>query len=431
MEGYLLMSQKELCRKSILELVASGRMTLVKASSRLCLSYRQTLRVYQRFLSEGDCGLIHRRRGVTSNRSYSASFREQVLDRYRTRYKPHDLGPTLAAEKLREDGLCVDHETLRRWLLASGDWKKRRKRRIHRSWRERRFHFGELVQMDGSHHNWFGREHDKSCLMNMVDDATGTTMGLLDRQETTEAAMNLLQQWIMRYGIPQALYTDRKNVYITERDPTIEEQLAGEKPMTAFGKACNKLGIEIITAHSPQAKGRVERSNGTYQDRFVKELALRGITTLNLANDVLSNGFTDGLNMRFSIAPAQDEDYHRLLPKGLDMTRIFCHETYRTLGNDWTIRHNNCFYQILKGNTPLPNPKTRILVRSHFDGRVQLIYRDKILTCTLISAEQVQAQKKIRKKAPSRKNMSTKTSKKTQKKWRRNCDQREMDKGNL
>ncbi|MCK5915960.1 MAG: hypothetical protein KAG92_07455 [Deltaproteobacteria bacterium] len=102
----------------------------------------------------------------------------------------------------------MDHETLRRWLLASGDWKKRRKRRIHRSWRERRFHFGELVQMDGSHHNWFGREHDKSCLMNMVDDATGTTMGLLDRQETTEAAMNLLQQWIMRYGIPQALYTD-------------------------------------------------------------------------------------------------------------------------------------------------------------------------------------------------------------------------------
>lgn len=431
MEGYLLMSRKELLRKSILELVESRRLTLVEASTRLCLSYRQTLRVYQRFLSEGDCGLIHRRRGTTSNRSYSASFREQVLRRYRTRYKPHDLGPTLAAEKLTEDGLCVDHETLRRWLLTSGDWKKRRKRRIHRSWRERRLHFGELVQMDGSHHDWFGRKHGKHCLMNMVDDATGTTMGLLDHQETTEAAMNLLQQWIMRYGVPQALYTDRKNVYITEREPTLEEQLAGEKAMTAFGKACNKLGIEIITAHSPQAKGRVERSNGTYQDRFVKELALCGITTLDLANDVLSNGFTDGLNARFSIAPAHDEDYHRVLPKGLDMASIFCHETYRTVGNDWTLRHNNRFYQILKGNTPLPKPKDRILVRTHFDGRIQLIYRDKIMKFIFILPEQLHTQKKTQKMTPAIGNMPTKASKKPQKKWRPNCERLAMDKGNL
>jgi hypothetical protein len=215
MEGHLLMSREELYRKTTLELVQSKRLTLVEASVRLCLSYRQTLRVYGRFLSEGDSGLIHRRRGVVSNRSYSGVFREQVLRAYRKRFKPHDLGPTLAAEKLAEAGLCVDHETLRRWLLSAGDWKRRRKRRSHRSRRERRFHFGELVQMDGSHHNWFGDEHDKYCLMNMVDDATGRTMGLLDHEETTEAAMNLLRQWIVRYGIPQALYTDRKNVYVT------------------------------------------------------------------------------------------------------------------------------------------------------------------------------------------------------------------------
>lgn len=423
MEGHLLMSRKELTRKTILELVSSNRITLQEASSRLCLSYRQTLRVYRRFRSEGDAGLVHRRRGVVSNRSYSASFREQVLCAYRQRFKAHDLGPTLAAEKLAELGLFVDHETLRRWLLLSGDWKKRRKRRSHRSRRERRFHFGELVQMDGSHHDWFGAAHGKCCLMNMVDDATGRTMGLLDHQETTEAAMNLLRQWIERYGIPHALYTDRKNVYITDREPTLEEQLAGEEPLTAFGKACNKLGIEIITAHSPQAKGRVERSNGTYQDRFVKELALRGVTTLALANEVLSNGFTDGLNARFAIEPAQAEDYHRPLPGGLDMDSIFCHETHRTLSNDWTLRHNNLFYQILNCNKPLPKPKDRVLVRTHLDGRIQLIFHDKILAFTFISPEQAHSQKETHKMMPVGGDISKKAqSKKPKKKWRPNCD---------
>lgn len=421
MKGHLLMSRKELFRKTVLELVRCRRITLVEASARLCLSYRQTLRVYGRFLSEGDRGLVHRRRGAVSNRSYSRSFREAVLQFYCIHYKAHDLGPTLASEKLAEAGLFVDHETLRRWLLSSGDWKRRRKRRTHRCRRDRRLHFGELVQMDGSHHDWFGAGHGKHCLMNMVDDATGTTMGLLDHQETTEAAMNLLRQWIMRYGVPQALYTDRKNVYITEREPTIEEQLAGEEPMTAFGKSCHKLGIEIITAHSPQAKGRVERSNGTYQDRFVKELALCNVTTLALANEMLSNGFTDGLNARFAIAPIQQEDYHRPVPRGLDMESVFCHETHRTLGNDWTVRHNNRFYQILKGNMPLPKPKDRILVRTHFDGRIQLIYRDKIVAFTLISPEQLHEQKKAQKVMPFHGDAPKKAkSKKPSKKWRPN-----------
>lgn len=431
MEGHLLMSRKKLYRKTVLELVKSKRITLVEASARLCLGYRQTLRVYGRFVTEGDSGLIHRRRGVISNRSYSASFRERVLQRYRKYYKPHDLGPTLAAEKLAEEGLLVDHETLRRWLLSAGDWKRRRKRRTHRSRRERRLHFGELVQMDGSHHDWFGSEHGKYCLMNMVDDATGKTMGLLDHQQTTEAAMNLLRRWIMRYGVPHALYTDRKNVYITDREATIEEQLAGEEPMTSFGKSCYKLGIEIITAHSPQAKGRVERSNGTYQDRFVKELALRGVTTLTLANEMLANGFTDDLNARFAVAPVQEEDYHRPLSRGLDMDSIFCHETYRTLGNDWTLRHDNSFYQILKGNKPLPKPKDRILVRIHFDGRIQLVYRDKIMAFTVISPEQLHDQKKAQKITPYRGNMSkTVKRKKPQKKWRPNCNRLPMCKRN-
>lgn len=401
MERHLLMSCKELARKSILELVLAGQITLVEASRRMGLSYRQALRVKERFERDGDSGLVHRGRGQPSNRGYPVSFRAKVLQRYRQRYKDHDIGPTLAAEKLAQDGLQVDHETLRRWLLEQGDWKKHRKRREHRAYRERKGHFGELVQMDGSHHHWFTREHDRACLMNMVDDATGTTAGLMAPQETTEAAMRLLWRWIQRYGIPMALYTDRKNVYITEREPTLEEQLADEHPMTAFGKACHKLGIDIITAHSPQAKGRVERSNGTYQDRFVKELALRRITTIASADALLENGFVEGLNAKFAKPPLEQQDYHRVIAKGLDLNEVFCFETHRVVQNDWTIRHENRYYQIVKENKPLPKPKDKVLVRTHLDGQVQLLYRQTPLAFQPISPKQLHGQRQQQAKAPA------------------------------
>ena len=422
MEGCLLMSRKELHRKSVLELVMAKRLSLVEASKRMNLSYRQTLRVYKRFRQQGDAGLVHRRRGQSSNRAYAAAFRNRVLQRYRKRYKPHDLGPTLAAEKLAEEGLAVDHETLRRWLLEEGDWKKRRKRRSHRTRRERRAHFGELVQMDGSHHNWFGREKEKSCLMNMVDDATGKTLGLMDHQETTEAAMRLLWRWIERYGVPMALYTDKKNVYISEREPTLEEQLAGEEAKTAFGKACDKLGIKIIAAHSPQAKGRVERSNSTYQDRLVKELALRRITTCATADKLLNNGFTDGLNAKFAIEPLEIEDYHCSLSKGLKLDDVFCFESHRVLQNDWTIRYENRYYQILKENKPLPKPKDKILVRTHLDGRVQLLYREKALAFSPSTPKQLYEQRSQQTQASqsSVKPKAAQTPRTPRKRWRPN-----------
>ena len=418
MKGHLLMSHKERQRKSALELVKSGGITLMEASRRMCLSYRQTLRVYKRFLADGDAGLLHRRRGRPSNRACPKSFRDAVVRRYRECYQVHCFGPTLAAEKLAEEGLHVDHETLRRWLLSGGDWQKCRKHREHRTRRERRANFGGLVQMDGSHHDWFGPEHGKSCLMNMVDDATGTTMGLLAPQETTEAAMTLLRLWIERYGVPVALYTDRKNVYITGREPTVEEQLAGDKPLTAFGKACHKLGIEIIAAHSPQAKGRVERSNGTYQDRLVKELALGGVTTLEEANRVLADGFTDGLNDRFAVAPADALDYHRPLHKAVDLDDVFCHEEHRVLQNDWTVSHENRQYQVLKCNTPLPKPKDRILVRTHLDGAVQMLYREGLLAVLLVPPGQPR-QTASPKPAPSPKAKPKPPP--PRKKWTPNC----------
>jgi molybdenum-dependent DNA-binding transcriptional regulator ModE len=377
MGGHLLMSEKERRRKVEFEGVVESRMTIREASGKLGLSYRQSRRSYKRYREQGDRGLVHRSRGQPSNRARPAEFRRGVLERYRERYE--GFGPTLAAEKLADDGYELGHETLRRWLIADGQWKRHRKRGKHRSRRPRKEHFGELVQMDGSHHEWFGRGQPRTCLMNMVDDATGATLALMGEQETTDLAMRLLWRWIERYGIPKALYTDEKNVFVTKRQPTIEEQLAGEQPMTAFGKACKKLCIEIVPAHSPQAKGRVERSNRVYQDRLVKELRLEAIATVEGANKLLAEGFSERLNEKFQREPARPRDFHRRVPKRLNLAEVFSWEETRTVQNDWTVRYNNRFYQILKQNRPRPRPKQKVLVRVLLDASTQILYRDKKL----------------------------------------------------
>jgi transposase len=377
MEGHLVMSAKERRRKVEFEGVRKGRLTIKEAAMRLDLSYRHCRRSYKRFCEQGDKGLVHLRRGQRSNRAKPQAFKEAVLLRYQERYE--GFGPVLTMEKLAEEGYKVGRETLRRWLIEEKLWKPCRKRARHRKRRERKAHSGELVQMDGSHHTWFGEGERDSCLMVMVDDATGTTVALMDEQETTKLAMLTLWQWCARYGIPKALYTDKKNVFVTDREPSLEEQLAGDKPMTAFGKACTKLGIEIITANSPQAKGRVERKHGVFQNRFVKELHLQGISTIEKANEVLQNGFVDALNQKFARPPRSKLDFHRKAPTKRELREIFCIEKIRAVANDWVVRCENRFYQILKRNNPLPRPRQKVIVRRLLDGTIQILNQDKKL----------------------------------------------------
>ncbi len=387
MEGHLTMSAKERRRKSVFDEVQEDRLTLGEASEKLGLSYRQCRRSYRRFREEEDAGLVHRSRGRPSNRRLPQELRERVVKRYRERYE--GFGPTLASEKLAQEGLVLDHETLRKLLIEEGLWTKRRKRVKHRQRRERKHHFGELLQLDGSHHAWFGGERARCCLMDVVDDATGRRLALLAPQETTEAAMRLLWQWIERYGIPKAIYVDKKSVYLALREPTMDEQLAGLEPQTAFGAACVKLGIELIAAHSPQAKGRIERTHGVYQDRFVKELALRAITTIDTANKLLQNGFTEQLNTKFAQEPASAVDFHRSRPKRLDLADVFCLEEYRTVQNDWTVRYKNRHYQIVQENRTRPKPKDKVLVRTRLDGSVHLVFRDKPLRFRRLSTPEL------------------------------------------
>lgn len=369
----LIMSKRELKRKSILDLVHLGQVTQKEASKHLCLSYRQTKRLYKRYKESGAAGLIHKSRGKRSPRAISLEIKNAALKLYQDKY--WDFGPTLASEKLlEEDNHKVHAETLRLWLKEAGIWQPRRKRKAHRMRRARRDRFGELLQLDGSIHAWLPGIREKQCLMNFVDDATGKTLSLMDGGETTDAAFRLLRWWIRLHGIPMAIYVDLKSLYISPKSlrTNADEDLVEPEWLTHFSRACKKLGIEIIKAYSAQAKGRVERSHGVYQDRFVKELRLKGITTIEGANKLLQKGFIDKLNEKFMKSPQSEQDGHIPLIEGQDLNDILCWEYTRTVYNDWIIRFENQLLQIQKRNSVRVKPKQKVTVKKHLNGKITL-----------------------------------------------------------
>lgn len=377
--GELIMSTRERRRLEMMSRVRDGHVRLVKVAELLALSYRQAKRLWQRYRQEGDAGLVHRLRGRPSGRSKGEEFRQAVLGLYTTRY--WDFGPTLACEHLVEDGYRLDHETLRLWLIRARKWERRRKRARHRQWRERKAHAGELVQMDGSHHDWFEGRGPKAVLMVMIDDATNRTYARLYDAETTEAAMDCFERYARSYGLPQALYADLDSIYrVNHGKLSIDEQIAGQtRPQTQFERAMKTLGVRIIAAYSPQAKGRVERRNGVFQDRLVKELRLAGIRTVAAANEFLERRFLPDLNRRFTVPPAAAADLHRPIPKNVNLAEVLSLEEQRTVARDWTIRWQNRYFQIRADCSPLPLPGRSITVRQLRNGRVQLLYQGRKL----------------------------------------------------
>ena len=356
-----------------MEKVVEGDRSLQSIAAVMQVSYRQAKRLYRRYRDQGPQGVVHRNVGRRSNRRIDEHLRRAVIEKYREEYA--DFGPTLAAEKLHErDGLKVSHETLRRWLIAEGLRVPRRRGAVYRSRRPRRERFGELVQFDGSHHAWFEDRGLRCCLMNMVDDATGTTLSFLCEQETTDAAFMLLWAWIERCGIPQAVYCDRKNAYVLDREPTVEEQLEGVKPKSHFQKACEELGIEVIIARSPQAKGRVERSHGVYQDRFIKELRLAGISDIERANAFLKDSYLDKVNAKFVKPPIEPLDAHVPLLPGQSLEGILCRREKRVIAHDYVIRFNNRTFQIMPSNSSVSvRPDKKVEVHTWLDGSLHFI----------------------------------------------------------
>jgi transposase len=379
------MSTRELTRAGVLARVAAGTLSLRSAAAMVGVSYRQAKRLYRRYRVEGARGLQHRSVGRPSNAARDAAVRAQVLALVREKYsgpRGERFGPTLAAEHLAsEDGVDVHHDTLRRWMLAAGLWSRARKRSPHRRRRERLAHFGELVQLDGSVHPWFERRGPPSCLLTMVDDATGTTLGQFSAQETIWAAVGVLRHWLVQYGVPRALYTDWKNVYV--RVPNAHERETGAPPLTQFGRMCAALGIRIIPASSPQAKGRIERNHGTHQDRLVKKLRRRAVSDLATANAFLATEYWAEHNARFAQAPPSSDDFHRRAPSPTALDRVFRLEASRVVANDWVVRYRNRLFQ-LERHTPLPPARGTVLVCEDDAGRIEIRYRDRPVRWTEI-----------------------------------------------
>jgi hypothetical protein len=368
--GLVEMSQRERDVLKVMQPVISGERTQAEAAELLGVTVRQVRRIQRRLESGGDEALVHGLRGKPSNHQADDALRRKALEACRGRYK--GFGPTLASEKLQEERIEVCPQTLRRWLVAEGLWRRQRRHEPHRTRRPRRSCFGELVQMDASIHDWLEGRGATLVLVTMIDDATSRLMARFYPEGTTEAHMGLLSRWLHEHGRPVALYTDRHSIF--------EAQAKGETlpdEATQFGRALGELGIGLVRARSPQAKGRVERSFGTAQDRWVKELRLAGARTLHEANAVLEK-VVPAHNKKFAKEAKEATDAHRDLGPGHDLAAILSIQAERTVGNDYVVRFENRHWQLL----PPPAPglrKGKVVVEKRLDGTMAMRFRGKYL----------------------------------------------------
>lgn len=374
------MSDRDLLRAAVLARLAGGELTSAEGAELLALSVRQVKRLRKRFVVSGARGLVHGNLSKPSNRRHGPELRARVIGLVQDRYSGppargtgQRFGPTLVAEQLLEDhGIRVPVSSLRRWMKAEGLWTRKRKWHHRFRRRERRCHFGELVQLDGSFHDWLEDRGPGGCLMTMSDDATSVQLALLGEEETLWTAVALLEWWIGKYGVPRALYTDLKTLYHSPGSKADRSK----RPLTQLGLMCSKLGIEMIPASSPQAKGRVERTHGTNQDRLVKKARLKGISTHDEMNRYLRESYLDAHNARFAKPPASPADYH--LPLKTVMGRlkaedIWCREECRQLSNDGVVSYGNRKLQVSE-RRDMPE-RAKVLVRTTRDGSIRLIWR--------------------------------------------------------
>jgi molybdenum-dependent DNA-binding transcriptional regulator ModE len=390
--GTLLMSRKERRRLVVLSQVQEEKISLVKAAELLGLCYRQMKRVWSRHQCEGDDGVVHRLRGRRSNRQAELGVKKRALQLYQEKYR--DYGVTLAAECLaEEDELAVPVSTLRRWLLGAKLWERKRTWKPHRRRRARKEHYGELVQMDGSYHDWFEGRRGWAVLMVMIDDATGRVFARFFENESWQSAATMFRGYVWEHGLPRGLYVDQHGIYRADREANRQEILAGKEPQTQFGRAMVELGVELILARSAQAKGRVERMNGTLQDRLVKALRRLKIRDLKAANAYLEKTFLSKFNARFEVPAAKAANVHQALPDDCDLGRVLSIQEERVVYNDWTVRWKNGFLQLEESRGTPVRPKKRVTVCETLEGTLRLFLGDRELTWSAVRTRP-QAQRK-------------------------------------
>jgi len=385
MEERLTMTTRELDRLKVIHQVLQHKLTWPQAATQLARSVRQIGRLCARVRTEGHKGIIHRLRDRPSNHHLRQETLAQALRLVHQHYP--DFGPTFATEKLRErHHLTLSPSTLRRGMIASGLWRPRHRKPPHRAWRPRRACVGELVQLDGSDHAWFEDRGPRCVLLLYIDDATSRLLeGAFVTVEDTRTLLSTTQTYLKRHGRPVAFYVDKDSIYTVNRQASIEEQLQDSAPLTQFTRAMRELGIEVIAANSPQAKGRVERSFDTQQDRLVKELRLAGISTIPEANRFLHAHYFPAHNARFAVEPANPTNAHRPLLKTHDLDAICSVQTTRTIDHDFTLRLQNRFFQLLPEQPVRIRPGDTVLIEQRLEGTTHLRAKGRYLAYTPIA----------------------------------------------
>ncbi len=362
------MTQGELKRLYVVRKAIDKVITQKEASKIIGVGLRQAQRMVFRVRTEGDSGIINKSRGRPSNRAKPGRVKDKALMLFRQKYP--DFGPTLASEKLFErDGIKINDETLRLWLIEDGIPYKKRKKRPHRQWRERKERFGQMIQMDGSSHDWLEGRGPKCVLMGYIDDATGIPFGQFHAYEGTIPAMDSFKRYIKKRGLPLSVYLDKHTTYKSTKKLSIEEELANEEALSQFERALKELEVEVIHANSPQAKGRVERLFKTFQDRLVKEMRLANICNIDNANAFLGQ-YLPIYAKRFAVRPSKAGNLHRPIPN-IDLDRILCIKTKRALRKDFTVAHDKKLYQVLD------NVRTKnVMVEERVDGSMVIRHKD-------------------------------------------------------
>ena len=369
MEEIVGLSGKERDRLVVLRQVKNGKLAQGKAAAQLGLSSRWIKKLMKRLRTEGDRGLAHRLRGRRSNRGHAADVRKRALKLIEERYA--DYGPTLAAEVLASDhSMKVNRETLRQWMSAEQLWKPRRHQIQHvHVWRARREQRGELVQWDTSEHDWLeGRSEEKLYLIAMIDDATSELTARFALHDSTEENMRLLWRYLERHGRPVEVYTDKAGLFQVNRPLHYNKHLPAAAEQTQIKRALEELGIGRIAAHSPQAKGRVERSFGTMQDRLVKGLRRAGVSTLEQANRYLWEVFEPDWKQRFGKRPASECDAHRTLRKDHKLASSLSYVETRIVNNDYTLLWFGERFQIPAGEVRPRMRRSKLRVERRLDG---------------------------------------------------------------
>jgi hypothetical protein len=366
--GNIIMSLKERKQVVVLEKLLDGHISQTEAAKQLRMSARWVREKQRRYAENGAVGITHRSRGKASKRRYPPEKMDEALALLEGEWE--GFGPTFAAEKLGVlKGIEISRETLRKEMLKAGIWKQKRKGVKHRKRRERKPMIGEMVQLDGSPHDWFEGRGARCTLLVFIDDATSKVWMRFATSESLMEVMTATKKYVEQFGIPHSFYVDFGSVFsINTNNPERDKK-------TQWERAMGELGIRVQHAHSPQAKGRVERAHGTMQDRLVKEMRLAGICSIEQANKFLeSSNFIDQHNQKFAVAPVAKGDAHQPII-GHDLAHIFCTKETRIVANDFTVTYEKRILQLGAEQPTIVRPKDVVVVQTLLDGTVQLRLR--------------------------------------------------------